>query len=100
MSLDFGQIQLLTTVLAAFERLNNWSHHLISVDIDLILFKLAGNKDMHNIMDEFEFRPDRSTQYGVSCPCASNKYPHRLIMGKMVSPLFSSPEPKAHKVSL
>ena len=64
MSLDFGQIQPLTTELAAFERLKNWSHHLILVDTDLILFKLAGNKDMHNIMVEFEFRPDRSTQYG------------------------------------
>ena len=66
----------------------NRCHHVISVDIDPILFKLAGNKDMHNIMNEFEFRPDRTTDYGVSCPWASKKYPHRLIMGKMVFPLF------------
>ena len=32
-----------------------------------ILFILAGDKDMHKISDEFEFRPDRSTDYGVSC---------------------------------
>ena len=62
MSLTFGQIPPLTIELAALERLKNWSHHLISVDIDLILFKLADNKGMHNIMDEFKFRPDRSTQ--------------------------------------
>ena len=34
----------------------------------LILFILAGNEDMHKISDEFEFRPDRTTDYGVSCP--------------------------------
>ena len=28
-------------------------------------------------MNEFEFRPDRTTDYGVSCPWASKKYPHR-----------------------
>ena len=88
MSLNFGQIPPLTTELAALERLKRC--HVISVDIDPIFFKLAGNKDMHNIMNEFEFRPDRTTNYGVSCPWASKKYPHRLIMGKMVFPLFLS----------
>ena len=60
MSLNFGQIPPLTTELAALEHLKNRCHHVISVDIDLIFFKLAGNKDMHNIMNELEFRPDRS----------------------------------------
>ena len=41
------------------------------------LFQLAGNKDMHNIMNEFEFWPDRTTDYGVSCPWASKTYPYR-----------------------
>ena len=68
MSLNFGQIPPLTTELAALERLKNRCHHVISVDIDPIFFKLAGNKDMHNIMNEFKFRPDRTTDYGVSCP--------------------------------
>ena len=67
-SLNFGQMPPLTTELAALERLKNRCHHVISVDIDPIFFKLAGNKDMHNIMNEFEFRPDRTTHYGVSCP--------------------------------
>ena len=87
-SLNFGQIQPLSTKLAALERLKNRCNHIISVDIDPIFFKLAGNKDMHNIMKEFEFRPDRTTDYGVSWPWASKKYPHRLIIGKMVFPLF------------
>ena len=68
MSLNFGQIPPQTTELAALERLKNRCHHVISVDIDPIFFKLAGNKDMHYIMNEFEFRPDRTTDYGVSCP--------------------------------
>ena len=88
MSLNFAQIPPLTTELAALERLKNRCHHVISVDIDPIFFKLAGNKDMHNIMNEFEFRPDRTTDYGVSCPRASKKYPHRLIMGEMMFPFF------------
>ena len=67
-SLNFGQIPPLTTELAALERLKNRCRHVISVDIDLIFFKLAGNKDMHNIMNEFGFRPDQTTDYGVSCP--------------------------------
>ena len=41
--------------LAALERLKNRHHHFFSVANDPILFKLAGNEDMHNILDEFEF---------------------------------------------
>ena len=40
-----------------------------------ILLILAGNEDMHKISDEFEFRPDQTTDYGVSCPWASEKFP-------------------------
>ena len=68
MSLNLGQIPLLTMELAALECLKNRRHHFFSVAIDPILFKLAGNEDMHNILDEFEFRPDQTTDYGVSCP--------------------------------
>ena len=25
-------------------------------------------RTLHKILEEFEFRPDRSTDYGVSCP--------------------------------
>ena len=44
MRLNFGQITPLTTELAALERLKNRCHQVISVDIDPIFFKLAGNK--------------------------------------------------------
>ena len=29
---------------------------------------LAGNDDIHKSLDEFEIRPDPTTDYGVSCP--------------------------------
>ena len=53
MSLNFRQIRLLTTELAALERLKHQCLHVFSVAIDLILFKLASYKDMHKILDEF-----------------------------------------------
>ena len=61
--------------LVALQRLKNQRHHFFSFAIDRILFKLAGNEDMHNILDEFEFRPDLTTDYGVSCPWALEKIP-------------------------
>ena len=88
-SLNFGQIPPLTTELAALERLKNRCHHVISVDIDPIFFKLASNKTMHNIMNEFEFRPERTTDYGVSCPWASKKYPYRPYNGENGVSTFS-----------
>ena len=42
--------------------------HLFSVVFDPFLFVLAGKEDMHKISDKFEFRQDRTTDYGVSCP--------------------------------
>ena len=34
---------------------------------DRIFIKLAGNQDWHKISDEFEFRPDRISHFGVTC---------------------------------
>ena len=62
----------------ATERLSN-DVSTFSQLFDPILFILAGNEDMHKISDEFEFRPDRTTDYGVSCPCGL-KISHRLII--------------------
>ena len=47
-----------------------------------ILFILAGNDDKDESSEEFEIRPDLTTDCGVSCPLASEKNPHRLINGK------------------
>ena len=52
-----------------------WCLHLLSTVFDPILFILAGNEDMHKISDEFEFRPDRTSDYGVSCPWGLKNFP-------------------------
>ena len=58
-----------------------WCLHLFSVVFDPILFILAGNEDMHKVSEEFDSRPDWTTDYGVSC-LERLKISHRLIMGK------------------
>ena len=55
-----------------------------------MLFILAGNEDIHKISDEFEFRPDRTTDYGVSCPWASKKIPIDLWWENDISMLARS----------
>ena len=73
MSLNFGQIRQLTTELADLEHLNKSMSPLDSVAIDLICFKLADNKEMHNILDELEFRPDGTAELAalehLETPC-------------------------------
>ena len=51
--------------LAALERLKHQCLHFFSVGIDPILFKVGGYIDMHNILHEFEFWPNGTTDYGV-----------------------------------
>ena len=46
-----------------------------SLPFGLLVFIPAGNEDMHKISEEFEFRPDRTTDYRVSCPWASKIFP-------------------------
>ena len=62
MRLNFSQTEPLTTNLAALEGLNSHVYSLFfACYIDPILFKLAGYKDMHKILDELEFRSDPTT---------------------------------------
>ena len=68
MSSNFGQIPLLTWELAALERLKNRCCHFFSVAIDKIHFKFVGNEDIHNISDEFEFRPDEPLTTELTAP--------------------------------
>ena len=50
------------------------SFFFIFIFFFFLLFVLAGNEDMQKkkkkkkISDEFEMRPDRTTDYRVSCP--------------------------------
>ena len=54
---------------------NRWCYNLkngvapfFSVFLDGILFILTGNDDIHKSLDEFEIRPDPTTDHRVSCP--------------------------------
>ena len=73
MSLNLGQIPPLTIELAALQRLK--------IDVTtfspLLLIRTFSNLQVMRacIMDEFEFWPDLTTDYGVSCPWASEKNP-------------------------
>ena len=75
-SSKFGQIGALTTELAALEHLKN-SHRLIigkwclytnSFIFNRIIIKVAGNHDRHKSSYEFDFGPDQTTHFGVTCP--------------------------------
>ena len=63
--------------LAALECLNKKSHRLAmgkwclhagSFIFDQIIIKVAGNQDRHKSSVEFEFGPNKTTHFGVTCP--------------------------------
>ena len=69
MSLKFGQIRLLVSM--ATDRIimeKNGVATFSQLFFYPILFILAGNDDMHESSEEFETRPDLTTDCGVSCP--------------------------------
>ena len=88
MTLNFCQIQQITTELVALVCLNNQCLHLFPVSTDLILFKLADKKEMHNILDVFEVWPAWTAENRISCPLAFKKYSDWVIMRENVSTIF------------
>ena len=76
MSLNFGQIIPLTMELAALEHLKNSHRHIMrkcclhgnSFIFDRIIVKIVGNQDRHKSLDEFDFGPDQTIHFGVTCP--------------------------------
>ena len=36
--------------------------------VDRIIIKVAGNQDMRKSSDKFDFGPDQTTHFGVTCP--------------------------------
>ena len=42
--------------------------HANSIIFDRIIIKFAGNQVRHNSADEFDFEPDQTTHFGVTCP--------------------------------
>ena len=39
---------------------------------DWIIIKVADNQDRHKSSDSFDFRPDQTTHFGVTCPWMTN----------------------------
>ena len=69
MSLKFSQIrQLVSMATDMVITKKKRCCHFFSADFYPILFILAGNDDMHESSEEFEIRPDPTTDCGVSCP--------------------------------
>ena len=69
MSLKVAQIQPLVSMETYMYRvmMEKTASPLFSAVFHPFLFILAGNDDMHERSDEFEFRPDWTTYCGVSC---------------------------------
>ena len=68
MSLKFGQIRLLVPMATDRVIMEKAVLPLFLGCFYLIPFILAGNDDMHESSEEFEFLPDWTTDCGVSCP--------------------------------
>ena len=68
MSLKFGLIRLLVSMATDRVIMEKRCCHFFSAVFYTILFILAGNDDMHESPEEFEFLPDPTTDCGVTCP--------------------------------
>ena len=68
MSLKFGQIRLLVSMATDRVIMEKMVLPLFLGCFYPILFILAGNDDMYESWEEFEFLPDPTTDGGVSCP--------------------------------
>ena len=68
MSLKFDQIQPLVSMVTDRVMVGKTVSPLFSAVFHSFLFILAGNDDMHESSNEFEFRPDWTTNCRVSCP--------------------------------
>ena len=87
MGSEFGRIWPGTYKLAALERQEKSPYACNRINIvttlvpsfRLIFFILAGNKTNHKSWDEFEFRQDSITDFGVSCPWASEKIINNVV---------------------
>ena len=78
MSLKLGQIRILVSTATDTVIMEKKVLPLFSAVFYPILFILAGNDDRHESSEEFEIRPDLTTDCGVSCPLASEKIPKDL----------------------
>ena len=52
--------------------------HGSSFIFDRIIIKVAGNQDRYKSSDEFDFGPDQTTHFGVTCPWMMKVYTFEL----------------------
>ena len=70
MSLKFGKIRPLVSMLIDRVMMGKLCCQFFSVVLDGILFILTGNdSDIHKSLDEFEIRLDPTTDHRVTCSC-------------------------------
>ena len=72
--------------------MGKWCLQASSFIFDQIFVKLAGNQDRHKISDEFEFRPDRISHFGVTCPCGQIKFSIDILWNLQVQLTFQTLE--------
>ena len=48
--------------------MGKWCLHASSIIFDRIIIKIAGNQDRHKSSVEFDFGPNQTTHFGVTCP--------------------------------
>ena len=48
--------------------MGKWCLHASFFIFDRIIIKFAGNQDRHKSSNEFDFRSDQTTNFGVTCP--------------------------------
>ena len=86
-NLNFVQIQSLPKELADLEHLKNRIiFGVVTHVLFFFLFILADNEHNHKILKRFKFPPDRTKDCGVSCPWASGKISHRILVGEKLWP--------------
>ena len=72
--------------------MGKWCLQGSSFIFDLIFLKLAGNQDNHKISDEFEFRQDRTSHFGVTCPCGRIKFSIDILWNLQIQLTFQTLE--------
>ena len=58
--------------------MGKWFLHASSFIFDRIIIKVSGNQDRRKSSVEFDFRPDQTTHFGVTCPSMTKFYTFEL----------------------
>ena len=63
--------------------------HACAFIFDRIIIKVAGNQDRHKSLDEFDFGPDPTTHFGVTCPWMTKILHFRFLRPDMTEKLLT-----------